>query len=792
MNTRKLTKLAGTGLSGLLIASFIVMSAGLLFVLAPASPVSADNGLVVTRHLPDTVVPGETFEVTVTFTAPEDDFKTLGFHDEAPGIPSDWLIEADVSWCNPVAFTAVGDKTDNVAEYTWMGPFDSGTDFTAIYQVTVPDNAPPDTYTFPVDDDTEAWLTYYIGTDSYRVPITGDYQVEITKPDEVWVNDDWAGLDPGDPINGLTFGYNAFATIQDGIDGVADSTVHVLEGDYKGFVVDGRSNLTIIGYDAVVTGLGPIHPDIDVYAMAMVAHSENIAIQNLDFIYAPPELDVEPDIYVGPEAGIVYIDSTGSISGVYVTGADVTIFGDADPDLIAPTMQWGILVERGIPMTVNISDTTVEGCPIGVEVDNDHVNLTRCTIKAGVDQYGGVGILARNGAVVNIDDCEISGFHTHGIPAGEALDADTAGLDGVPYDGTGILVDAVLLAKASEGEFDTLNMGSSQVTVTGCSQILNNDFGIYVGGGYVEVTGCGIEGNHIFGVYNEDAGNFTASSTNGQVNAKANWWGDPSGPFHPEDNPDGQGDEVSDNVVYFPWLDAPCPGGKPVAPFADFVGEPREGTAPLTVQFTDLSEGTGGSDILSWLWEFGDGTTSDEQHPTHTYTAVGTYTVTLKVIDGYDQESEPETKHGYITVVAEPDDECLIDDEPDPAKLVASNMLVSPGQVHPNQQIEISINIGNTGGTAGTHEVNLYINGHFEDNQTVTVPAGSTQLVVFTVTRADPGTYYVSVDGHEGQFSVVGDAPTHWGGPLGTGGIIAIIVVVIALVLGLVLIFRRQ
>lgn len=37
---------------------------------------------------------------------------------------------------------------------------------------------------------------------------------------------------------------------------------------------------------------------------------------------------------------------------------------------------------------------------------------------------------------------------------------------------------------------------------------------------------------------------------------------------------------------------------------------------------------------VSWLWDFGDGNTSTQQHPTHTYTQSGTYTVSLTVSDG--------------------------------------------------------------------------------------------------------------------------------------------------------------
>ncbi|MDF1553743.1 MAG: PKD domain-containing protein [Deferrisomatales bacterium] len=62
-------------------------------------------------------------------------------------------------------------------------------------------------------------------------------------------------------------------------------------------------------------------------------------------------------------------------------------------------------------------------------------------------------------------------------------------------------------------------------------------------------------------------------------------------------------------------------------PVAAFTPSATTGTTPLDVTFTDESTGT----IMSWAWDFGDGGTSTEQSPTHTYTAPGTYTVTLVV-----------------------------------------------------------------------------------------------------------------------------------------------------------------
>ncbi|PAJ72523.1 hypothetical protein CJF42_20745 [Pseudoalteromonas sp. NBT06-2] len=52
----------------------------------------------------------------------------------------------------------------------------------------------------------------------------------------------------------------------------------------------------------------------------------------------------------------------------------------------------------------------------------------------------------------------------------------------------------------------------------------------------------------------------------------------------------------------------------------------------MTVSFSNNSYDRDGS-IVSVVWDFGDGTTSSESDPVHTYAAYGTYTVTLTVID---------------------------------------------------------------------------------------------------------------------------------------------------------------
>jgi hypothetical protein len=80
------------------------------------------------------------------------------------------------------------------------------------------------------------------------------------------------------------------------------------------------------------------------------------------------------------------------------------------------------------------------------------------------------------------------------------------------------------------------------------------------------------------------------------------------------------------------------------APVAAFSGIPTSGSNPLNVAFRDESTG----DITSYIWNFGDGMTSSIRNPSHEYSTIGSYTVTLTV-SGHGK-SDFEIKTNYITV----------------------------------------------------------------------------------------------------------------------------------------------
>ncbi|MDQ1254781.1 MAG: hypothetical protein QG646_4051, partial [Euryarchaeota archaeon] len=79
-------------------------------------------------------------------------------------------------------------------------------------------------------------------------------------------------------------------------------------------------------------------------------------------------------------------------------------------------------------------------------------------------------------------------------------------------------------------------------------------------------------------------------------------------------------------------------------PAANFTSSVTEGDAPLTVQFTDLSE-----NATYWKWNFGDVTNSTEQNPAHTYIKAGQYAVSVTVNNTAGINAATYT--GYINVV---------------------------------------------------------------------------------------------------------------------------------------------
>ncbi|AAM07055.1 PKD domain-containing protein [Methanosarcina acetivorans] len=104
-------------------------------------------------------------------------------------------------------------------------------------------------------------------------------------------------------------------------------------------------------------------------------------------------------------------------------------------------------------------------------------------------------------------------------------------------------------------------------------------------------------------------------------------------------NADGSDEGLKTDYITVSKSSIPVP-----EPVAAFTADVTNGSAPLTVNFTDQSTNS----PTSWLWDFGDGANSTEQNPVHTYSTEGTYSVNLTVTN--EDGSDSELKTDYITV----------------------------------------------------------------------------------------------------------------------------------------------
>jgi len=395
------------------------------------------------------------------------------------------------------------------------------------------------------------------------------HYISLPPQTEVWVDDDWAGTATGTEVEpGKIFGYNAFATIQEGIDNVAGSTVNVAAGTYNptSTIVINKDALTLLG----------------------------------------PQADVDPR----PSQGSPRTPGSAAEAIIDGTGGSLAMIIEVDADNVVIN---GLEVKSGtgdmIKQNTAHSGTTVKYCIIHDGLGDEGVQLKKCT--NGVLEYNYVYDIADKGDGLNIADASSNGVIRHNEVCGihgenaaiyiyDATDMEISdnlvygpggpgGNDGIKVGAkgggdaakTGVLVkDNVIHGMPQDG----ITIYMSGVTVEG-NEIYNcgsENGAIYLAYAISDVT---IQGNSVHdnvlktskrtttaGILLEnrvDAASVTINFNNiynntpygvtneaaAQVDATNNWWGDASGPTHAT-NSGGSGDAVSNNVAYSPWLGA--------------------------------------------------------------------------------------------------------------------------------------------------------------------------------------------------------------------------------------------
>ena len=130
------------------------------------------------------------------------------------------------------------------------------------------------------------------------------------------------------------------------------------------------------------------------------------------------------------------------------------------------------------------------------------------------------------------------------------------------------------------------------------------------------------------------------------------------------------------------------------------------------------------------------------------------------------------------------------------ANFSASNLSIQPAEVQPNEAVTITLSVANTGDTEGSYNAVLKINGAEEAEKIITLAAGESQSVSFSVTKEKAGSYSVDVNGLASSFNVAAPAAPAEEAPSAAPAPIAWWIWVIAgvVVVGLIIFFvvRRR
>ncbi|HNR96351.1 MAG TPA: right-handed parallel beta-helix repeat-containing protein, partial [Anaerolineae bacterium] len=444
------------------------------------------------------------------------------------------------------------------------------------------------------------WLAS--GTDT--APGTPGFQGDFST---LWVDDD-------SPQTGTV------GRIQEGINLVSGSTVHVAAGTYTERVIADKA-VTLLGPNAGVdpcsgsrVAEAEIHTDDLTNHQAVLIQSSDVTVDG--FTLYGPNGTIKDIAAVG-------LDGTGPRTNVHIqynrifrTAGGTDWNGDGirlDPpsDAAASIYVEHNRIEVGPEMSKGNND--ISTCDHGYRTDHgdtwilgapDRVTIAyNCLYGHGKMYVEGIGVLIDHNSFQGIwGPIEVRGAKDVVISNNEMLNQVDIGIfawSPKTASGKGVCTDLQITGNTIQGmQLDPQNFtdegtaivlgGVTNATVSGNNLTGNASYGVVIAGigydhFYPEDIGWGggldVGYNPVNNVleHNNISGNVVAgviNKTTVMVNAENNWWGDASGPLDTngtsecppcnsnaalDKNLDGAGNAVSEYVDYCPWLGAPPP-----------------------------------------------------------------------------------------------------------------------------------------------------------------------------------------------------------------------------------------
>ena len=451
----------------------------------------------------------------------------------------------------------------------------------------------------------------------FRVVVTdlgsGQYDVTLTPagPSEVWVDDDYCDNCTND---GHTWGFDAFDNIQDGVDAVDGSVVNVGPGAYEEQVVISKK-VTIKGSGRNATVIqSPVSlPEFfttsgkDNHPIVYVHDTDNVTIEDLT-VNGMGRGDGNYRF-----CGIAFWNAGGSVDDVHLTGVrdtpfsgnqhGVSIYAFNDtggPYYIAVSnvdiddMQKTGIALNGSGLTADVRDCTVTGngptdvtAQNGIQFWGSGGSVENCTVT-GISYTGGYWSASGILLYYTTPGMQLKNNRVSGCQGAlNAYFADNMTMDNnnifssndfeFVWGGDGIVVDSNTFSNNGQSLYvsDSTNLtvssnlfksDNNSIVVDGTANGLSFTGNTITADNQTAVVIQPYDGNEPSNVLfadNNITGNVFGmeNTTANTVDAKNNWWGAPTGPNHPVTNPCSNGDKVSDNILYSPWLDDGYPAG---------------------------------------------------------------------------------------------------------------------------------------------------------------------------------------------------------------------------------------
>lgn len=325
-----------------------------------------------------------------------------------------------------------------------------------------------------------------------------------TPPMTVWVDDDYTEFSSG----GHVWEEDAFDNISDALDAVAaGGRVNVLAGDYNND--SGTINKNGVTITGPLSG-SPARVANDCSDIITVDGASGATISNLTLLQT----------------------NGGGVDGTYCYNSPVVRVG------------WN-------SASTTISNNFIAGGYIGIALRTDAYDVTLTDNNINNNDWAGVVGLSQGVHIITGNTIE---YNNRGLSLGEG----PGGTQTANWQGSEI--SSNIIRENEYGIYYALGSQPGPMSIGPDNEIYDNGDGIYINGPAYDVH---INGNSIYGNTVITSGLHIEGADTG-VDAKENWWGDATGPYEANDNPDGLGDAVyigvdSQYIYYRPYcLDDGC------------------------------------------------------------------------------------------------------------------------------------------------------------------------------------------------------------------------------------------